>query len=323
MAKKMTTAVHKAVARWKSKIFWRAAAIFICSSVFFSNSPLAAQGEGDATFRSGVNMVLADVSVVDKEGVPVSSLMRDQFEVKENGKTRPLSRFEEGTAKVSLALVVDYSGSMYRRRDAVLRGVRALIAQLQPGDEAALLVFNEHVSVLKTFQSQFQLEDWTSPLANRKPTGQTALYDAILQASRLLETSAHERRVIVVLSDGKDTASTASRDITLDEMRSSNRLLYTVGLFEPGEPETDALSLRKLSEATGGNTIFDPEGMQLAETFTAIMKDLRARYFLGFYVEAPATDKPEVRRISISVRPTTGGSPLRVRARREYRIAGH
>ena len=310
-----------AVVRWKDLFLSRAAAIafFIVVGISDSTTLAAQEAQEDATFRAGVNLVLADVSVTDARGTPVSGLTRDQFEVKEGRKTRPIVRFEEGSARISLALVVDYSGSMRSRQDAVLRGIDALVAQLLPEDEIALISFNEHVNVLNNFVSTVKAEDWIDPLRNQKPMGQTALYDAILRASQLLETSAQERRVIVVLSDGQDTASKTSREEVIDELRSSNRLLYAVGLFAPGDPDSNSSTLRKLAETTGGSAIFDSDGLQLPQTFTTIMKDLRSRYLLGFYAEAPTGRAVEVRRISISVH-TLGKGSMNVRARREYRI---
>ena len=264
----------------------------------------------DPVFRAGVT---------DAKGSPITGLKQEQFEVHDGGKLRQLSRFVRGNVDVSLVLVVDYSGSMVPRRTALARGVEALVSHLQPGDEAALVEFNEHVTLVQDFHSALKPIDWTVPLMAAKPTGQTALFDAVLAATRKLDSSTHERRVIVILSDGKDTASHASFADALDQVRASNVLLYAVGLFEPGDPDSDASSLRKLADTTGGRVVFDREGLRLADEFTRIVNDFRSRYLLGFYAEGAVTAKPELRKLSVVVH---GAPKLRVQARREYRIAG-
>jgi Ca-activated chloride channel family protein len=150
--------------------------------------------------------------------------------------------------------------------------------------------------------------------------GKTSLYDAIIRGSHLLESSAHERRVIIVLSDGQDTASRASLNSVINELRSSNTLLYAVGLFEMGDPDSSSAVLKKMAETTGGQLILDADGAHLNESFTAILKDLRSRYLLGFNSEDAASEKEEIRHLSVSITNPPSGH-LHILARREYRIA--
>ncbi len=172
------------------------------------------------------------------------------------------------------------------------------------------------MSPFTTFENP---QTWLSRLSEQTSSGRTALYDAIGAANRLLNSSLHERRVIIALTDGADTASKISVKDLYDQIRLSNTLIYTVGLFNVGEPETNAPALKTLAEITGGQATFDADGLHLPDVFAAIMKDLRSRYLLGFYAEPPASGKVEVRRISVSAH---GPSKewLQVRSRREYRI---
>ncbi|MEO8099436.1 MAG: VWA domain-containing protein [Acidobacteriota bacterium] len=297
------------------KSFFRSTAVFC----MFSLVPASPQ-DSEPVFRTGANLVLMDVSVTDAKGVPVGELKRGQFVLKEDGRQREISRFEERPANVSLALVVDYSGSMRPRLDALSRGVQALVGSFHEGDQAELIVFNEDVTTLRGFADGAAAQSWNGSLRRQPPTGSTALYDAVIKASLSLDASEHERRVLIVLSDGQDTASSQSLNQAVDTLRSSNRLVYTVGLFTPGDMDTDAHALRKLAEATGGLAVFDPDGQSLPATFTRIMRDLRARYLLGFYAADATAGKEEIRKLSLSVRDPNGKS-LKVVSRREYRIA--
>src|SRR5437763_706963 len=107
--------ILNAAAPRKSK-FRCVAAFFV---LFFHAPGVAAFQSDEPLFRSGVNLVLMDVSVTDSKGVPVGDLAREQFVLKENGRSREITRFEERAANVSLVVVVDNSGSMRPRSDAV------------------------------------------------------------------------------------------------------------------------------------------------------------------------------------------------------------
>jgi VWFA-related protein len=271
----------------------------------------------EPSFRAGADFVLLDVSATDSHGTPVSGLLPENFQVKEDGRLRNLISFDHGSANVTLALVADFSGSMKPRHQPLVDGVAALVAQLDPRDDARLLTFNETAAVL----AQQAPADWPAAVLASVPTGQTALYDAVLLAAREAEKGRYQRRVIVVLSDGEDTASRAPRSIVFDELRASNALVYCVGLFEPGDANTDAGVLRSMAERTGGLALFDPDAARLPEVFRAITLDLRARYVLTFRAADIAAGERAVRKLSVDAR-NADGKRLRVRSRREYVIEG-
>jgi len=284
---------------------------------------LHAQEPSEPSYRTGVDLVLLDVSVTDAHGVPVAGLRAGNFELKEDHVLRELSGFAMGSENISLALAVDFSGSMGPRRGALVQSIRTFVSLLQPRDEAVLLTFNERPTLLTSLalaQSQSR-EEWASALLRTLPSGKTGLYDAVIRTSEELQGAMYERRVIVILSDGKDTSSAATLNETVAKLQSSNRLVYCVGLFNPGEPDTDAHALRRLASSTGGLALFDEDGKGLTQALTKIMADLRTRYILEFRSPEAPPGVTQVRRLSVTVRDAKGGR-LKVRARDEYRAVG-
>ena len=277
----------------------------------------------EPSFRTGVDLVLLDVSVTNSHGVPVAGLQPGNFEVKEDGVRRELSGFATGSENLSLAVAVDYSGSMGPRRGALVQSIHTFVSLLKPRDEAALLTFNERPTLLTSLalaESQSR-DEWANALLRTLPSGKTGLYDAVIRTSEELRSAMYERRVIVVLSDGKDTSSVATLSETIAKLQSSNRLVYCVGLFSPGEPDTDAHALRRLASSTGGIALFDEDGKGLTQALTKIMADLRMRYVLEFRSPEAPPGMTQVRKLSVTVRDAKGGR-LKVRSREEYRATG-
>jgi VWFA-related protein len=287
---------------------------------------LPAYGQ-EPSFRSSVNLVLMDVSVTDSTGRPAADLALENFEIRENGAPQTISRFALGSAAVSVAIVVDYSGSMKPRYGAVAASIGEVLRELRPSDEAMLLSFNEQVRVrqpLAMLESSAS-QTWGATLLAEPPTGQTSLYDAVIRASTELGTARHERRVLIVLSDGEDTTSEATLQEAVQALQSSNRLVYCIGLFKPGDQDTDAGALRKLADSTGGVALFTGDGgkssSDLRARLSEVLRDLRSRYILEFHSMEPLAGKTEVRKLSVTAR-DPGGKRLKVRARGEYRVTG-
>lgn len=269
----------------------------------------------EPSFHTSANFVLIDVSVTTSKGVPVGGLKPENFEVRENGRPQEILRFDSGSASVAMVVAADFSGSMKPRQMGVASGVGTLAGLLQPDDEAGLLLFNEYILPLDELAPM----EWRTALMERVPTGQTAIYDAVHQGLEKLAASSHQRRVLIVLSDGADTASRTKRSELFEALRATGALVYCVGLFKPGEAQTDAGLLRDIAERSGGLAYFQEEAGDLTPVFERIMRDLRSRYVLMFRAEGMTEGEAEVRRISVTARDGEG-KKLRIRARREYTI---
>ncbi len=290
-----------------------------CGWMTSSLSPLrAAQAP---SFRSSVNLVLLDVLVTDESGTPVPGLLQENFRIKERNKFVALDRLTTGVTNLSLAVVLDYSRSMIHAQARVVQAVEQFRRRLAPEDEAFVLAFNEKVRrVIEPAKMGVVNTAWAPLLYREKPDGQTALFDAVVQGADGLKSSVHARRAMVVLSDGKDTASQVKREAAARGLMEANVLFYAVGLFKPGEPDTDSGTLSGFAELTGGRAIFEPRLEKLGGEFDRILTELRARYVLGFLTSEPDGDNGETRRVRVFA---TGpnGRHLRVRTRESFYIA--
>ncbi len=264
-------------------------------------TPRQTPGPPPPTFKAGVDLVTVSVVVKNREGKPVTGLSRQDFELTDAGHVRSISDFRSEPAPVSLAVLLDTSGSMQiypkwvNARDAITR----LAAELQSGrDQIALLTFDNELHEVQPYTTT--PSEVVRKLHSVHPWGSTALYDAVVQAGRTLATQGESRRAVVLVTDGLDnrsrsTAASASAVVSAVDMP-----VYTIVVTSAGDrAEEEGVGgdrsatripgpLENLSHWTGG-ALFN--GSTAAESDAAarqIVAELRYQYVMSFESSAPA-----------------------------------
>jgi Ca-activated chloride channel family protein len=267
------------------------------------------------TFRSGVDLVVVQATVLDHDGRLVSGLGRDDFRVFEDGVEQRVVQFSGERVPVSLGLVVDVSDSMYGVRIAEARRAldRFVLGLLDEGDEAFLMVFN-HAPLIKV--------PWTRPraLAGRldgvTPSGGTAIFDAVIKAASMFEKRRNQRCGLVVISDGADTASDAKLQDALRRLNQTDAFVYGIAIDAPAGPAINRgfspAALIEIASQTGGYTEVIHDGSELGGAAERIANELNHQYTLAYVSSRP----PDGQYHSIRVR--TQDPKRVVRSRRGY-----
>ena len=277
-------------------------AILVAVTLATTVDSVGPQTDGVRRFRSGVDLVKVTATVRDADGRLVGDLVRDDFEIFEDGKPQLITQFDRGRVPLSLGIVLDISQSMYGRRmdDARFALRRFLVDLLEPTDEAFLLVFN-HDPKLEA--------PWTlgpsrlhSRLETVRPYGATAIYDALTMALPMFADRTHNRAAIVLISDGADTASDATRGDVRQQIRRSEAFVYAVGIDaierRPINDRVNERLLRSLTAESGGYAEVIHDSPELTPATERIAAELNHQYTLGY---APA-DPPDGRYHRIRVR---------------------
>jgi Ca-activated chloride channel homolog len=277
-----------------------------------ASASFAIQTQDAPRFRAGVALVPINAVVRDSQGRLVQDLGKDDFEVLENGRSRPIVDFRStDRAPISLALLFDTSGSM---RDGHLdQGksvVDALLRRLDAtSDEAALFTFDKALREETPFTQDADVI--RAALDKTVAWGQTSLYDAISETAKRLAGRRSQRRAVIVLTDGVDTSSTLKPEQVSALASAIDVPVYALSVAPPrrrffGGDE----SLSDLARWTGGAHIRAHTSDQLDNTLAALMTELRQLYFLA--IESATTagwHKLEVK---------TKRQNLKVRARSGY-----
>jgi Ca-activated chloride channel family protein len=261
-----------------------------------------------ARFASGVQLVEVYVTVTDRDGHPVSGLTKQDFVVTENGQPQEVTVFTAGEAGLSVAIALDRSFSMAGDRlDAMKRATSTFLDALKPGDRAMLIGIGSTVDVLAPLSTDRVAQHQAARALD--PFGSTSLRDAIMAALNRIEP-APGRRALILLSDGIDRYSQTSEADVIARARRGDVLAYPIALNK----ERPSLFV-DLAIATGGHSMQVSDPRRLGDTLTAIARELRQQYLLG-YVPAPpaAAGRPEWRGLDVSVR----RAGLAVRARPGY-----
>ena len=281
----------------------------------------AQRPESQPSFSARSELVILDVAVTDKRGGFVGGLPADAFRVLEEGQPQKVAFFAEQDAPASIGLLIDASGSMLVSRDRTIASITSLAEASNPDDEFAPMMFNERVIPVLTSRSGFTSdpnelrEALTSNLA---ALGKTAFHDAVAQGIDRLGTGSHERRVLIVLSDGGDNASRLTFDELIKKVQSSNVVIYTIALIDRLSPGYDPGALRRLAKVTGGLAFEPPTRDDVSKAFRAIAADIRSRYTLAY--EPADTSSGKIKNVRVIVdAPHRQG--LRVRTRTGY-VAG-
>jgi len=276
-----------------------------------------ARGQRDFTLVSNVRLVLLDVGVRGPGGAFVPGLRREHFRIRDNGKEQAISSFSQEDLPVSIGLVVDCSGSMKSRRAEVVISALLLIRESHPDDEVFLVSFHDRVEMGLPPGVPFTNDRGLlrEALLRQSMQGRTALRDGLSQALGHLQTGTKQRKAIVLISDGGDTASSATAAELLELVRMSQTTIYTIELFDDSTSERDPGFLKRLADLSGGEYFRQKPEQNLEEISRRIARDIRARYLIGF---APGeSSKREVRRIQVEVS-SPGAGKLTARTRQSY-----
>lgn len=272
-----------------------------------------------ATFRAQSELVVLHVNVFDGRSDAVDGLPQSAFSVVENDLPQDITFFNSANVPVAAGLVLDNSSSMITRRGMVLAGGTAFVESSHPEDELFTVNFNEHVrfGLPPTMPFTRNSMHLRAAMTQYRAGGKTALHDAVIAGLDHLERASHQKRVLVVLSDGDDNASARSEDEMLERARHSDAIVYAVssadyGSGQGGNPGV----LRKLADITGGLAYFPKSDVGVVEGFNRIAANIRRGYSIG-YVPPSAGRPGEFRKVKVRVR-VKGRNNLTVRARDGY-----
>jgi Ca-activated chloride channel homolog len=269
-----------------------------------------------------VDLVVLNVTVRDRDGRVVPDLREQNFEIRDGGALQSTRLFRHEDIPVVVGLVVDHSGSMRRKMPDVIAAVRTFVQSSRPDDEMFVVNFNEHVTLgLSDAVHLSNLPEELALAISRTPAdGETALYDAIVKAQELLQASTREKKVLFVISDGGDNASTHTMAEILKTAGQSSTMVYTIGIFDDQDADRNPAVLTRLAVETGGEAFFPAEIREVVSICERIARDIRSQYTLGYVPANPA--KPgHYRRIQVTAR-SADHPKLFVRTRSGYIGAG-
>ena len=285
--------------------------------------PPASNGQEPGSFQVSVDvsLVVLHATVSDRRGGFVSSLREQDFAVYEDGVPQRIRLFRHEDIPVTVGLVVDHSGSMRLKLAEVAAAARTFAQSSNPEDQMFVVNFNENVTLglpdaIQFTDSSAELE---RAIGRALATGKTALYDAIAKALEQLQAGSRDKKVLIVISDGDDTASVHSRAQAMKMAEQSSAIIYTVGLFDHGDPDANPGVLHRLAKATGGEAFFPEQLSAVVAICERIARDIRTQYTIG-YVPTNATRDGAYRAIRVLAR-AKGHDRLSVRTRTGY-IAG-
>jgi Ca-activated chloride channel family protein len=242
-------------------------------------------------------LVNVAVNVVDKTGAPVGGLQREDFEILEDGKPQKIAYFEkESSTPLSIVLAIDASESVLRderlEKNAAKRFVNTL---LREQDELDLMDFSDTVREIVPFTNQKKRIE--AGLNDIQRGAETALYDAIfLAADRLSQTrsDAGRRRVLVLITDGGDTAKRSRYGQALEEAQRAGAMIYSIIIVpvwaDAGRNTGGEHALVQMSNDTGGKYFYVEDKKDLEPAFARVSDDLRTQYVIGYYAPQRGAD---------------------------------
>jgi Ca-activated chloride channel family protein len=264
-----------------------------------------------------VKLVNVFVTVTDQHGAPVANLQEEDFEVSENGEPQKISVFDKESA-LPLSIVLDIDTSLSTRKDLPLElnsAKRFAHAILRAQDSLCLYEFSEIVTEVVPFTADLKTID--RGIEHVRPGAATALYDALFLGSRALE-SRQGRKVIVVITDGGDTASRTDYKEAVRAAQEAEAIVYSIIVVpieaSAGRDTGGEHALIQLSEDTGGKYYYAESLSQLDSAFSKISDELRTQYLLAYYPSQKFADS-SFRRIEVKVKAAGG---LNVRHRSGY-----
>jgi Ca-activated chloride channel family protein len=269
--------------------------------------------------RMNVDMVLVPVTITDPMNRLVTGLEQEDFEVFEGGGKQQIRSFACEDAPVSIGIIFDLSGSMNSKLIRARESILQFIKTANPQDEFFVIGFNDRPELIEDFTSS--VEDIQARLATVRSGHRTALLDAIYYGLAKMKEARHDRKALLVVSDGGDNRSRYTEGELRAQVREADVEIYSIGIFDPyaatPEERSGPQLLNELSEETGGRLFRVDDVAEMGDIAEKISTELRNQYMIG-YKPKNLTRDGKWRKVKVKVTPPQGLPPLTVHARTGY-----
>jgi len=285
-------------------------------------TPPPADPTQDPRYRLNVNVELVNVvaTVLDEQGKYLDGLRLEDFQVFEDGEEQKISFFSHDLrVPISVGVLIDNSGSMRHKLQQALQTVREIALALSPQDEMFVVSFNSDVDMRRRFTTNMQ--DVQRSLRDIKAGGETAAYDAIQAGMEEMKSAKHNKKILLLVTDGFDTKSRINSVQVEDILKRSEVLVYAIGIDDDDE---DPLALRRtryhiyhymlgrLTSISGGRAfrLFTGRNYALNSLAQVLLEELHQQYTLSYYPTS-VPDKNVWRQVDVKVK--KNGSQIRHR----------
>ena len=278
-------------------------------------------------FRSSVDLVRLSITARDTAGGTVHDLSPGEFDIYEDGERQQVAHFGHHETPISVVLLLDKSSSMFDEKLMHAKdGVIAFARALKKGDELLVVAFSDSIDALGNFGLEARTIE--RAVSQIRVEAATRLYDAVIEGAREIAASGRkDKRAILILSDGEDTASRARLEDAVEAIRVAEVPVYAIAIeYEKDEPwktpSRDPLwrplqatgrvaPLHRLTDTTGGWTYEIQAARRCKDVCLRVADELRNQYLLGYY---PTNERHEGRWRALEVRTTRPGVTLSTRA---------
>ena len=239
--------------------------------------------QGVFVFRKDVDEVLLHASVIDDKQHIITTLDRSAFTVYEDGKPQNIISFHQEDIPVSMGILIDNSGSMREKRSKVNQAALNLVRASNPKDEVFIVNFNDEYYLDQDFTSDLlKLKEALEKIDAR---GGTALFDAVVASADHLKLHARlEKKVLLIVTDGEDTASTETLEQAVKHLQEENGpSVYAIGILGDEEhPKRAKKALEIIAQHTGGIAFFPKTLDEVDDISRSVARDIRNQYAIGY-----------------------------------------
>jgi Ca-activated chloride channel family protein len=268
-----------------------------------------------------VDLVTLTLTVTDIYGRYVSGLTKEAFTVFDNNLEQEITFFSDADAPISIGILFDVSDSMSGEKIAKARtALERFINTSHPSDEYFLIAFNNKAQLLldRTRDGEAVLRKLTLV----EPRNNTALYDACYLGVEKVTRGAHQKKALLIISDGQDNASRYNFGEVRRLLKESDVVVYAVGILDGSDSSSmtgmqGQSFLDELTSVTGGKSFYPQTNVEMDEIFERIALELRHQYSIGY---TPKDFQPDGKyhKVKVKVKPPRGLPRLTIRSREGY-----
>lgn len=322
-------AVKKGISFSRSSIVRRFSVLFslfiLCATVLYSQAPQSTPPDDDGNERPAAviktDLVTLTLTIQDPYGRLVSGLGKNAFTIYDNNEVQEIEYFSDVDAPVSIGILFDVSGSMSGEKiRKAQKSLEKFINTSHPSDEYFLIAFNNRAQLLmdRTRDGEAVLRKLTLV----QPKSNTALYDAVYLGVERVTRGTHQKKAMLIISDGQDNASRYNFGEVRRLMKESDVVTYAVGIMDGGDSASvlgmqGQAFLDELTSVSGGKSFYPQSDVEMDEIFERIALELRHQYSIG-YSPKNFTPDGKWRKVKVKVKPPRGLPRLTVRNREGY-----